>query len=208
MERFVSRHLQRIHRRQAHLVRLWHSFPQRDNARSQRARRHWQRWGLRGLVQLHSAGGGGTAPGHTHQFQHRNGCLYRLQSGQPDQRRNQHERISIHSRRLPMSLTPSHSPALGATFHNYPFTFYFFPPPANDNFTNAAVIPNTYTYTNFTFSQASAAIPIVLFTNTGFTLDATAEPGEQGGNGTSGTPTHTVWYLVRSADQRLFRGYL
>src|SRR5208283_3599903 len=82
----------------------------------------------------------------------------------------------------------------GSNVYNYPFTFYFFPPPANDNFTNAAVIPNTYTYTNFTFSQASAAIPIVLFTNTGFTLDATAEPGEQGGNGTSGTPTHTVWY--------------
>ena len=82
----------------------------------------------------------------------------------------------------------------GNTVYGYPFSFYFFPPPANDNFANAATIPNTYTTTNFAFSQVSGSILIINHSTSGYTLQATVEAGEEGGSGTSGAPLRTVWY--------------
>ena len=82
----------------------------------------------------------------------------------------------------------------GANIYSYPFNFYFFPPPGNDNFANTAVIPNAYTMTNFSFSQVSGSIPIITYATNGSTLYATPEAGEEGGNSTSGTVIRSVWY--------------
>ena len=61
-------------------------------------------------------------------------------------------------------------------------------------FANATVIPNTYGATNFSFSQVSGSVPIISYATNGYTLQATAESGEQGGNGTSGSVLGSVWY--------------
>ena len=82
----------------------------------------------------------------------------------------------------------------GSNVFSYPFGFYYFPPATNDMFANATVIPNTYGATNFSFSQVSGSVPIISYATNGYTLQATAESGEQGGNGTSGSVLGSVWY--------------
>ena len=68
--------------------------------------------------------------------------------------------------------------APGNAIYNFPADFYFFPPPANDNFTNAAVIPNTLNTTNLAVGNGSVPAPYINYAVQGYTEQATAETGE------------------------------
>ena len=68
--------------------------------------------------------------------------------------------------------------APGNATYNFPADFYFFPPPANDNFTNAAVIPNTLNTTNLAVGNGSVPAPYINYAVQGYTEQATAETGE------------------------------
>jgi hypothetical protein len=81
----------------------------------------------------------------------------------------------------------------GNAIYNFPADFYFFPPPANDNFTNAAVIPNTLNTTNLAVGNGSVPAPFINYAVQGYTEQATAETGE------TENAKLSVWYSPVSA---------
>jgi hypothetical protein len=68
--------------------------------------------------------------------------------------------------------------APGHAIYDFPADFFFFPPPANDNFTNAAAIPNTLNTTNLAVGNGSVPVPYINYAVQGYTEQATAETGE------------------------------
>jgi Concanavalin A-like lectin/glucanases superfamily/Chitobiase/beta-hexosaminidase C-terminal domain/Immunoglobulin domain len=91
----------------------------------------------------------------------------------------------------------------GSYVYDYPFNFYFFPPPANDFYTNCVVIPNTLVASNIVMGGAIVPIPMCVFDTSGATSYGTAESGEQGGGGN--TVKRSVWFKFTPVSNGWFK---